>query len=817
MKVQWVDAADAVHDVPEEGVTLRHEMDERRYEIVFDSGGQEAASIVVFPGVGEIAFQLMSIQVELDTPGGSTILRRVASGSEDLGSVAFESLRPFQVNGFTYLAAESDDARFRLRVDSHESGEQDFYRVRIRMLVADATSAAGVRAHFLDHLKAAENRVRELESELERFRADASRAEALDRELRLVKSSRIWRAAERFRHAFYHRALARFPGLRQRLLGVSRRRVRQAFTGTDATALGTLASDRLQANPRDEAYQALVNRWEASRPGDDAIGQAIEGFEVKPTVSVVMPVRDTPVEWLREAVESVLAQRYDNFELCLCDDASSNPATIAYLDSIQHPKVKSTRLAQSAHIAGATNAALTLARGEYVAFLDHDDRLDPDALFHVVSAVNDLDPDVVYTDEDYLDGDGRRFRPLFKPDFSPDLLLSHNYITHLLVVRRSLLESVGGLDSRFDGAQDHDLVLRLSEMASSIAHVPRVLYHWRQSAGSSSLDVAAKPYVQERARGALKAAMERRGIEADILNANLPHFFYTRRRLSGSPGVSVIIPFRDQPALLERCLNSVLRKTTWSEYEVIGVNNQSVSPITFELMEAYRANPRVKFLEYDEAFNFSAIVNRGVENARGEFVVLLNNDIEIITWQWIEEMLCQATGEGTGAVGGKLFYPDNTVQHAGIVLGIDGYAGHGHKRFECHAQGYANRLQLVQNVSAVTGAFMMVRKDLFETVGGFDEEAFPVACNDIDFCLRLIEAGYWNVFTPHAQGYHVESASRGYEMTEEKRKRFDREKALFRERHTDMLSMGDPFYNPNLSLDNESFMIVMPGGGAKSS
>ncbi len=812
MKVQWRDNAGVDHEVPADGVDEYRDLDERRYEIAFDTAGEAVDSVIVAPELLDEAFQLLSLQVDLDTVYGTSILRRVASGSEDLGSIAFESLRVFQVGGFSYLLAEDEKARLRLKVGEHEHGGTDIYRVRVRLLVADATSVASFRAHFLDQLKAAESRIQALESEIVSLRDDAGQAESLQRELRLVKSSRIWRLAEGFRHLFYHRALGRFPALRERLLGLSRRRVRRTFANDSKGNLGALATDRLQSNPRDEAYQALIDHWEAGRPADGAIGERIAAFGRKPLVSVIMPVRDTPVEWLREAVESVLAQRYDNFELCICDDASTDSQTLAYLDSLRHPRVRVARLQVSAHISGATNAALELARGEYVAFMDHDDRLDRDALFHVVEAVNQLDADVLYTDEDYLDRDGRRFRPNFKPDFSPDLLLSHNYVTHLLVVRKSLLDECGGLQGDFDGAQDHDLVLRLSERAASIAHVPRVLYHWRQSASSSSLDVAAKPYVQERARAALGAAMKRRGIEADVLNANLPHFFYTRRRLADSPSVSIIVPFRDQPALLEKCLSSVLRKTTWSEYEVIGVNNQSASPITFELMEAFRANPRVRFLEYDRPFNFPAIVNHGVENARGDYVVLLNNDIEIITWQWIEEMLCQAVNEGTGAVGGKLFYPDNTIQHAGIVVGIDGYAGHGHKRADCQAQGYGNRLQLVHNVSAVTGAFMMVRKSLFESVGGFDADSFPVACNDVDFCLRLIEAGYWNVFTPYAQAYHMESASRGYEMTEERRKRFERERELFRRRHADMLEMGDPFYNPNLGLDNESFMIDVPRG-----
>lgn len=812
MALHWIDRGGNLHEVPGDDVSVHRDLDEHRYEAVFDTGDEPLHGVAVVPDDEEPVFQLLSVQVDLDTPSGLVSLRRLAGGAEDLGVLATEHMRVFPVHGFTYFVADGRRPRLLLRLDPRSAGEDEFFRLRLRLLRLDATYVASFRQHFLGALKDAENRNQALAAALEAARADSDRAERLERELKVIRTSRAWRLAEGFRHLVYHRALARFPAVRERLLGLSRRNVQRSFSGEERDKLGVLATGKLRDTSRDDTYQALIDDWEAARPADDVLGERIAALAVKPLISVIMPVHDTPAQWLQEAIASVLGQRYDNFELCLCDDASSQPETLACLAAIDHPRVRRVRSESGLHIAGATNKALAMARGDYVAFVDHDDRLDIDALYHVVLAINESAPDLVYTDEDYLDGEGRRFRPNFKPDFSPDLLLSHNYITHLLVVRRALLEETGPLDSAFDGAQDHDLVLRLSERAASIVHVPRVLYHWRQSSGSSSLDTQAKPYVQERARGALAATMQRRGIAAEILDANQPHFFYTRRRLPDSPSVSIVIPFRDQPALLEGCLNSVLRKSTWSEYEIVGVNNQSASPITYELMEAYRANPRVRFVEHDQPFNFSAIVNHGVAEARGEYVVLLNNDIEIITWQWIEELLCQAVNESTGVVGGKLFYPDNTVQHAGIVVGMDGYAGHAHKHLHCHDQGYANRAQLVQNVSAVTGAFLMVRKALYESVGGFNERDFAVACNDVDFCLRVIEAGYWNVFTPYAQAYHLESASRGYELTEEKRKRFEREKALFRERHADMIDLGDPFYNPNLSLAGEPFGIRLPRG-----
>ncbi|GJL81930.1 MAG: hypothetical protein DHS20C01_15640 [marine bacterium B5-7] len=818
MRIGWTDEHAHDHLIDAQAIDTTSIFDDHRVESRIDSLDKQIDSVSLWPGPGYDAFQILSLDVDIDSADSSRSIRRIGNNGDDIGVLTFDGIRHFQIGGFSYFLPEDEQACIRLRLGDHLHRKGEVYRVRVRMLVLDSSYVASFRSHLLSEMRRLEERNAELEREFAKSQQTIERVTQLERQLEVIRSSRVWRFAEGFRRLFYHRFLGRFPGLRSRALDASRRRVRQQFSGdkvntassNELAVLGVLAGNSLKLDSRDDAYQVLVDHWEAIRPNDEAIAKAISEFAIKPLISIVMPVFDTPVDWLRQAIDSVLAQRYDNFELCLVDDCSTTPATLEYLANLEHPQIVKMKLDVNSHISAATNHGIQNARGDYIAFLDHDDLIDVDALYHVCVGVNQLDPDVIYTDEDYIDDSGHRFRPNFKPDFSPDLLLSHNYITHLLVVKRILIDEVGGFDPAYDGAQDYDFVIRLSEIAGSILHIPKVLYHWRQSNHSSSTHVAAKPYVQERTRALLKSATERRGIEADILNANLPHFFYTRRRFSGTPSVSIIVPFRDEPTLLETCLNNVLKKSTYNEYEIIGVNNQSESALTFELMEAYRANPRVRFIDYDQPFNFSTIINRGAAEARGEYLVFLNNDIEIITWQWIEELLCQAAQQGIGVVGGKLFYPDNTVQHAGIVVGIDGYAGHTHKRIACHAQGYGNRLQLVSNVSAVTGAFMMVGRELFHSVGGFDEVEFPVACNDVDFCLRVMDAGYWNVFTPYAQAYHLESASRGYEMTEEKRKRFQREKERFVERHASFLELGDPFYNRNLSLDNESFMIRTP-------
>ena len=529
-----------------------------------------------------------------------------------------------------------------------------------------------------------------------------------------------------------------------------------------------------------------------------------------PVISVLVPVYNTPVDWLRPMVESVQAQWYPHWELCLVDDHSDREETLAYLETLEDPRIRIRRLPENRHIAGASEAALGLATGEYVALLDHDDELTPDALYRVWEAIDTQQADFIYSDEDKIDENGAYCDPHFKPDYAPDHILSQNYICHLTTLRRSLAEEAGGFLPGFDGAQDHDLFLRALERTDRVVHIPRVLYHWRKVPGSTAAQFDEKSYAQRAGERAVQAAMDRRGIRADVGPGRYPGTYRVRPAIDGEPLVSIVIPFKDKPELLETSIGGILEVSTWRNFEVIGISNNSEAPATFEAMEALAArDARVRFTEHNVPFNYSAINNYAVrELARGEHVILCNNDVEIITPDWIECLLEFSQRDDVGVVGAKLYYPDNRIQHAGVVVGIRGAAGHGHKRFDREDPGYKARPHLNQNVSAVTAALFMVKRDLFMAVGGLEEERLRIAFNDIDFCLRVRERGLLNVFTPYCEAWHHESLSRGYEDTEEKKARFWREVEYFRERHAGLLDAGDPFYNPNLTLWHENFDLA---------
>jgi len=531
-----------------------------------------------------------------------------------------------------------------------------------------------------------------------------------------------------------------------------------------------------------------------------------------PLISVIMPVYDADAGVLKKAIRSVQKQIYRNWELCIADDASTSAATRRVLERINDKRVKVRFLENNLNISGATNAAASMASGEYLAFMDNDDELADDALNAVAAALVDQPAaELLYSDEDFIRVDGHLDDPHFKTDYNPDLLLSHNYITHLLVMSRALFDRIGGLRGEYDGAQDYDLVLRGVEQAERIVHLPKPVYHWRKSAGSTSLDPLAKRGGHDNARKALGAALQRRGIEARVEDTPLPHFFRVRRALKGEPRVSVIVPFRDKPDLLRLCIESLLEKTTYSNWEVLGISNDSIGFRTIEEMERLRAlDERVAFRELNEPFNFSRLVNFGAGHATGEHLVLLNNDIELVTPDWIEGLLEHSQRDEVAAVGAKLYYPNNRIQHAGLGIGLGGAAGHLHKNFRADSPGYFNRLNVIQNVSAVTGAMMMVAADKYRKLGGFDEEQFSVAYNDVDFCLRAREAGYLHVFTPFVEAYHHESLSRGYEDSAAKQQRFQRETENLRARHGEILERGDPYYNPNFDQGRDDFQLELP-------
>lgn len=522
--------------------------------------------------------------------------------------------------------------------------------------------------------------------------------------------------------------------------------------------------------------------------------------------SVIMPVYNVDPIWLHKAVNSVKEQWYGKWELCIVDDNSTNEQTISYLRSLNHPKIKIRFLDENRNISEASNEALKLATGEYIVLMDHDDELTVDALWEVSKVILEKKAEFVYSDEDKIEMDGRYTEPHFKPDFSPDMFLSQNYISHLCVIKRALIEKVGGFRCGFEGSQDYDLYLRVLEQTDKIIHIPKVLYHWRKIPGSTAAEFSEKSYAQEAGKKALEAALTRRGLTASVENGKLPGTYRIRYYISGEPLISIIIPFKDKPELLSLCINSILSKSTYRNYEIIGISNNSTEKETFDIMKRMsEKDKRIRFHEYNHPFNYSKINNYAVKNyARGEHIVLLNNDIEIITEEWLETLLEFSQRKEIGAVGAKLFYANDTIQHAGVILGIGGVAGHSHKYFPRTANGYFSRLQIVQNLSAVTGACLMVKRELYDLVGGLDKENLTVAFNDVDFCLKLLEKGYVNLFTPYCEAYHHESVTRGHENTVEKQERFLKETAYVIKRWSSYLK-ADKYYNENLTLKDENF------------
>ena len=445
---------------------------------------------------------------------------------------------------------------------------------------------------------------------------------------------------------------------------------------------------------------------------------------------------------------------------------------------------------------------MSIAAGDFVGFLDHDDELTPDALYESVKAINETGKDLFYSDEDHVTINGEYITPRFKPDYSPDFILSQNYICHFVVCRKSIIDEIGGVKKGFEGSQDHELVLRILEKTKEVHHIPKVLYHWRQHPESTATSPDAKPYAWEAGRRAIEAALKRRNIRGEVSIGKTPGLYRVKREIIGDPLVSIVIPFKDRPGFLKNCLDSVLERSSYPHYEIIGINNGSSLEATRDLMNSYRRpDERIRFLEYDVPFNYSAINNYGVKLARGSHIVLMNSDIEIITNDWIEAMLEHSQRPEVGAVGAKLYYSSDTIQHAGVVIGYGRCgAGHSYYRDRRDAGGYFGNLNCIHNVSAVTGALMMVEKEEYEGSGGLNEIDFPVAFSDIDFCLRLISRGFLNVFTPYCEAYHHESVSRGYDTTSEKQEIFMREAELFKKTHRQLLSKGDPYYNPNLTL-----------------
>ena len=455
-----------------------------------------------------------------------------------------------------------------------------------------------------------------------------------------------------------------------------------------------------------------------------------------------------------------------------------------------------------------SNEALALAAGDYVGLLDHDDLLAPNALYEVANAL-EKDPaiDVIYTDEDKVRGDElEHFQPHFKPDFNPDLLRSNNYICHFFVVRKDLIEKTGGFRQEYEGAQDYDFIFRCTEQAEKIFHIPEILYHWRTHESSTADNPESKLYAFEAGRRAIEANLEREGLKGTVTQTKDYGFYRVKYPVEGQPMVSIIIPNKDAKEDLEKCINSVLGRTAYGNYEILIVENNSVTKEIFEYYQELAENPKIRLLRWKKEFNYSAINNFAASKARGEYLLFLNNDTEVITSDWMEEMLGFCQRKDTGIVGAKLYYGNDTIQHAGTVIGIGGIAGHMFVDMPRERSGYMHKASIIQDLSAVTAACMMIKKSVFDRVQGF-EEALGVAFNDVDLCLRVGQLGYLVVYDPYVELYHYESKSRGAEDSKEKVRRFQTEIEFMRCRWEKLLKEGDPYYNKNLSLTKWNYSL----------
>ena len=561
-------------------------------------------------------------------------------------------------------------------------------------------------------------------------------------------------------------------------------------------------------------YKTWIKHYDTLRGGDRRkIREQIERFPNKPRISVLLPVYNSNLKFLRAAIRSVQTQLYPHWELCIADDASTDLRLWPFLEqqARREPRIRLVRRKENGHISATSNDALALATGQFVALLDHDDTLAPTALYLVAQALNENPAlQVLYSDEDKLDAQGRRADPYFKSDWNPELLLAQNFVSHLGVYRTHLVRSLGGFRLGFEGSQDHDLALRCVERASpnEIKHLPYVLYHWRTTEASTAADATAKPYAQQAAQRAVQEHLERRGIAAEVVSH---HGIYLRTKYAlpaEPPLVSILIPTRNRRSLLQACIEGIFAQTDYQNYELIVLDNESDEPDTMDYLDQLRRDSRVRIERVGGGFNYSRLNNRGAELARGTILALLNNDVVPKENSWLSEMVSYALRPEIGLVGARLWYPNGPIQHGGVILGAGGVAGHAHVGIR-YESGYFARPHLAQNLSAVTAACAVVRRELYLELGGLDEKNLAVAFNDVDFCLRLREAGYWIVWTPHAELIHHESASRGFDDSTAKQVRFLAETDYMNAKWGHLLR-SDPFYNPNLSLEEADFTLAFP-------
>ena len=557
---------------------------------------------------------------------------------------------------------------------------------------------------------------------------------------------------------------------------------------------------------REVGYQEW---YEKNKPSEEELArQRKKKWKEPVTISVLVPAYRTPEVFLRQMIESVLNQTYPLLELCIADGSGENISVEKVVKEYQakDQRVRYQRLEKNEGIAGNTNAAIRMATGDYLALFDHDDLLAPNALFEVASTIEKDKADVVYTDEDKVTSDLKEhFQPHFKPDFNPDLLCSNNYICHLFVVKRSLALKLGGQDPAYDGAQDYDFIFRCTEEAEKIVHIAKILYHWRVHQASTADNPTSKMYAFDAGKRAIEAHLQRIRAKAEVSHTKDLGFYRVKYQVQGNPKVSIVIPNKDEKETLKKCLESIWQKTTYSNYEIILVENNSTTREIRDYYQELDGKNGVRVVYWDKEFNYSAINNFGISYAKGEYILCLNNDITVISPEWMEELLANCQRPEVGIVGARLYYPDNTIQHAGIVLGMGGCAGSLFVGLARSRGGYLHKAALQQDLSAVTAACFMVKKEAFEKVGGF-EEKLAVAFNDVDFCLKVRHAGYLVVYDPYAELYHHESKTRGYENTEAKKRRFQEEIEYMR-CHWMPDILRDPYYNENLSLKASDYSL----------
>ncbi|HJB28825.1 MAG TPA: glycosyltransferase family 2 protein [Candidatus Blautia faecavium] len=577
----------------------------------------------------------------------------------------------------------------------------------------------------------------------------------------------------------------------------------------------------IRLHERFEPEEVPYGPWyEAYKPDEAALEkQRNHKFSKTPLISIAVPAYKTPGVFLRQMIRSVQDQTYGNWELCIANGSPEDEEMKKILRECarEDSRIRYKNLKENLGIAGNTNEAFAMAGGEFVGLLDHDDLLAPNALYEAVKAVNkNPQADVIYTDEDKVTTDlSEHFQPHLKPDFSLDLLRSNNYICHFFIVRREILEKTGGFRKEFDGAQDHDLIFRCVEQAREIAHIPEILYHWRTHKASTADNPASKMYAFDAGKRAIEAHLDRMGVKGIVSHTKDLGFFRVKYPIQGSPLVSVIIPNKDEEPTLRACIDSIREKTTYKNYEILIIENNSTSKEIFQYYKELSGQENIRIFNWKKEFNYSAINNYGASKARGEYLLFLNNDVTVITPDWMEEMLGVCQRKEVGAVGVKLLYPDNTIQHAGCVIGIGGIAGHMFVDMPADRTGYLHKASILQDMSAVTAACMMMKRKAFEEAGGFTEE-LAVAFNDVDLCLKVRKEGYLIVYDPYAQLYHMESKTRGEEDSEKKLRRFQTEIEYMRCHWLDILKNGDPYYNKNLSLTKWNYSLKpLPGRGRK--